>query len=99
MKGGQTRIAGKKRLSCDVHVEMKTHGSIARHRGFTRRVANLNDASCGETGQGGGRGTRRACVSHLLGFAFSIAEAEEGHAPRPGRDVGGGRDSSLERER
>ena len=97
-KGGQNRIAGKKRLPCNVHVEMKGHGSITRLCRYSRRVTNLNDACGDKTSRGRGLGTRRACVDHLLCFAFSIAKAEEGHTLRPGRDVGGGRFSSLERK-
>jgi hypothetical protein len=94
-KGGHNRIAAKKRLPCDVYVDMKGHGSIARLCRCTRRVTNLNDARGDETSRARGRGTRRACANHLLCFTFSMAKGEEGHALRPGREVGGRRDSSL----
>src|SRR6266478_2789354 len=95
-KRGQEWIARKKRLRCDVYVHMKGHRRIVRLCRRTRWVTDLNDACGDETRRGRGRGTRRACVGHLLCFALSMAKAEEGHALRPGKDVGGRRDASLE---
>ena len=97
-KGGQNRITRKKRLSCDVYVDMKGQRTIARLGSCTRWILNLNDARGDKTTGGRDLGTRSACVDHLLCFAFNMAKAEEGHALRPGRDVGGRRDSSLERK-